>query len=257
MLRNLCYQILTGQDGGREWARVCQRIQSLFGVTLDEPTYIAERGEITMTCREMSGVRLALASSGRGLQQTLLLLVHYIQNQPQRAREHFHGLREAKVDRLGFALCDRLDRSLQPTPGRQEKMWRRREIENYLGQPETLLSYAESSREAAAAGPLFERSEAERRHRIMQECIDDLVPRAAMRDRSDPWWINTKVSNEFLDRPFVIFFERLGLLNLLRKTDYHILARYVAHDQIDLEVGEVLSNIVDVASRAKPIVEDS
>ena len=382
VLRNLCFQILSGQDGHRQWARVCERIESLFGVALDEPTYIAERGEITMTYREATGVRLDLSSSGRGLQQTLLLLahlavnpgsvllldepdahleilrqrqiyqvlteaareqrsqiiaashsevilneaadrdvvvafvgrphriddrgsqllkslkeigfehyyqaeqvgwvlylegstdlailrafagtlahpardilerpfVHYIQNQPQRAREHFYGLREAKADLLGFMLCDRLDRPLQPTAELREQMWQRREIENYLCQPDTLLSYAESSSEEAAAGPLFERSEAERRHRVMQECIDDFVPRAALRDRSDAWWINTKASDEFLDRLFVAFFRKLGLPNLLQKTDYHVLARYVPHDHIDREVGQVLDAIVDVASRAQ------
>jgi ABC-type taurine transport system ATPase subunit len=387
VLRNLCFQILSGEDGLRRWERVRGRIESLFGVALDEPIYIAERGEITMTYREASGVRLDLSSSGRGLQQTLLLLahlavnpgsvllldepdahleilrqrqiyqvlteaareqrsqviaashsevilneaadrdvvvafvgrphriddrgsqllkslkeigfehyyqaeqvgwvlylegstdlailrafaetlahpardilerpfVHYIQNQPQRAREHFYGLREAKVDLLGFMLCDRLDRALQPTAELREQMWQRREIENYLCQPDTLLSYAVSSSEEAAAGPLFERSEAERRRRVMQECIDDFVPRAALRDRSDAWWINTKASDEFLDRLFVAFFKKLGLPNLLQKTDYHVLARYVPHDQIDPEVSQVLDAIVDVASRANPAVGD-
>jgi hypothetical protein len=178
--------------------------------------------------------------------------VHYIQNQPQRAREHFYGLREAKADLLGFMLCDRLDRPLQATPELREQMWQRREIESYLCQPDTLLSYAESSSEEVAAGPLFERSEAERRRRIMQECIDDFVPRAALRDRSDAWWINTKASEEFLDRLFVAFFKKLGLPNLLQKTDHHVLARYARRDQIDPEVSQVLDAIVDVASRARP-----
>ena len=86
----------------------------------------------------------------------------------------------------------------------------------------------------------------------MQECIEDFVPRGALRDRSDAWWINTKASDDFLDRLFVAFFKKLGLPNLLQKTDYHVLARYVRRDQIDLEVGQVLDAIVDVASRAKP-----
>ena len=132
-------------------------------------------------------------------------------------------------------------------------MWQRREIENYLCQPDTLLSYAESSSEEAAVGPLFRQSEAERRRRVMQECIDDFVPRAALRDRRDAWWINTKASDDFLDRLFVAFFKKLGLPNLLQKTDYHILARYVPRDQLDAEVGQVLDAIGDVASQAKPV----
>ena len=51
-------------------------MQHLFGVDLDEPKFIAERGEITMTYRDRSGVQLDISSSGRGLQQTLLILAY-------------------------------------------------------------------------------------------------------------------------------------------------------------------------------------
>jgi hypothetical protein len=82
VLRNLCYQILTGPDGVENWRRVCGQIEALFGVRLDNPKYVPERGEIVMTYRqpEPSGVRLDLSSSGRGLQQTLLLLAHLVVN---------------------------------------------------------------------------------------------------------------------------------------------------------------------------------
>src|SRR5713226_7292757 len=76
VLRNLCYQILTGPDGQQQWSGVRDRIRSLFGVDLDAPIYIPERGEVAMTYRDPSGVRLDLSSSGRGLEQTLLLLAH-------------------------------------------------------------------------------------------------------------------------------------------------------------------------------------
>jgi hypothetical protein len=51
-------------------------IQRLFGVELMPPRHITERGEITMSYRERGGVELDLACSGRGLQQTLLLLAY-------------------------------------------------------------------------------------------------------------------------------------------------------------------------------------
>jgi ABC-type taurine transport system ATPase subunit len=388
VLRNLCFQIATGEEGKVRWDGVCGRIEGLFGIDLEEPTYVAERGEITMTYRSPAGVRLDISSAGRGLQQTLLLLahlevhpgsvllldepdahleilrqrqiyqlltevareqksqivaashsevilneaadrdvvvafvgkphriddrgsqllkslkeigfeqyyqaeqtgwvlylegstdlailrafahtlnhpvegklelpfVHYIQNQPSRARYHFHGLREARPDLVGFMLCDRLDSALQPTPELREVMWHRREIENYLCQPETLRAYAASSAEQAAEGPLFEASEAQRRQRIMQECIEDLVPRAALRDLSDPWWSNTKASDEFLDRLFAQFFKQLSLPNLLQKTDYHVLARYVPRADVDPEIRGILDAILDVSSQARPVPEDS
>jgi hypothetical protein len=47
---------------------------------LHEPKYIPERGEITMTYVDRTKTRLDLASAGRGLQQTLLLLAHLTAN---------------------------------------------------------------------------------------------------------------------------------------------------------------------------------
>lgn len=77
VLRNLCYRIVD-QDR-QQWREIVDRIKSLFGVELDEPQYVKERGEITMTYRER-GVRLDLSSSGRGLQQTLLVLTYMYAN---------------------------------------------------------------------------------------------------------------------------------------------------------------------------------
>jgi energy-coupling factor transporter ATP-binding protein EcfA2 len=388
VLRNLCYQIITKEEGGEtEWRKVCKRIEGLFGVQLDEPRYIAERGEIAMTYHDTSGVSLDLSSSGRGLQQTLLLLahltvnpgsvllldepdahleilrqrqiyqlltesaveqgsqiiaashsevvlneaadrdvvvaflgrphriddrgsqllkslkeigfdqyyqaaqtgwvlylegstdlailqafaetlnhtaihnlerpfVHYIENLPNKAREHFYGLREAKPDLVGFVLCDRVRQQLQSVPELREKMWQRREIENYLCQPETLFAYAEASSYEASGGPLFAIPEIERRRRAMQECIDDFVPGKALRDPADVWWINTKMSDDFLDRLFEEYFEKLNLPNLMRKSDYHVLARFVPKELIATEIYDVLDAIVDVSKQANPAPED-
>ena len=49
VLRNLCYQITDGPDGRARWTNLASRIQSLFGIDLDEPRYITERGEIALT----------------------------------------------------------------------------------------------------------------------------------------------------------------------------------------------------------------
>ncbi len=74
VLRNLCYQV--SEVNPKEWQRLCEQIHSLFHVYLDEPNYIQERGEIAMDYRDSSGISLDLSSSGRGLQQTLLLLAY-------------------------------------------------------------------------------------------------------------------------------------------------------------------------------------
>jgi hypothetical protein len=86
----------------------------------------------------------------------------------------------------------------------------------------------------------------------MQECLTDLVPPAALRNPDDIWWTNIKASDDLLDRLFEMFFARLNLPNLLRKTDYHVLARHVPPSRISPEVHDVLDLIQGVAARAKP-----
>ncbi|MEK7408738.1 MAG: hypothetical protein AAB225_27040 [Acidobacteriota bacterium] len=89
----------------------------------------------------------------------------------------------------------------------------------------------------------------------MQRCIEDLVPPLALRNRSDPWWTNVKASDEFLDRIFDEYFRRLNLPNLMRKSDYHELARLVPKDLIAAEIVEKLDAIAEVARSAKPLTE--
>ncbi len=77
VLRNLCFRIREEDPEG--WQEMVSQIYDLFGAQLDEPRYIVERGEITMTYREDGSV-LDLSSSGRGLQQTLLILAYLYAN---------------------------------------------------------------------------------------------------------------------------------------------------------------------------------
>jgi predicted ATPase len=386
VLRNLCYQVACSADEGAAWTEIAARIERLFGVTLDTPAYVAERGEITMTYRTPANVRLDLSCAGRGLQQTLLLLahlaahpnsvllldepdahleilrqrqiydllthaaqqqrsqivaashsevilneaadrdvvvafvgkphriddrgsqllkslkeigfeqyyqaeqtgwvlylegstdlailrafaraldhpaqavlerpfVHYVENQPQRARTHFRGLREAKPDLVGITLCDRIETSLQPTSELGEFMWERREIENYLCQPETLLAFANAHGRDDSA-PLFAGPESERRRKAMDASIRDNVIPAALRDRDHSWWSDVKASDEFLDRVFDNYLRSLNLPSgLIRKSDYHVLAPFVPRDQISPEVGHMLDAIVTVARVARPLTE--
>ena len=78
VLRNLCYRI--HEERPARWQDLKSNIWELFGAELDPPQYIVERGEIAMTYQER-GVTLDLSSSGRGLQQTLLILA-YLYNNP-------------------------------------------------------------------------------------------------------------------------------------------------------------------------------
>ena len=73
VLRNLCYSLWNDQP--EKWKVVVSRIRQLFGVTLGEPRYVPERGEVAVLYRERRS-EFDLSSSGRGLQQTLLILAY-------------------------------------------------------------------------------------------------------------------------------------------------------------------------------------
>ena len=383
VLRNLCYGIAV-RENPDQWDALRRHMEELFGVSIQRPEYIEARGEIMMSYQEKSGLRLDLSCSGRGFQQTLLILahlyanpgtvllmdepdahleilrqrqvyqlltditneqdcqliaashsevilneaagrdiviaflgkphriddrgsqvlkslknigfedyyqaeqtgwvlylegssdlailrafaealghgaqevlkrpfVHYVLNQPSKARDHFFGLKEARPGLKGVALYDRLDQPLAESRGEPKEMtWARREIENYLCCPEVLLAYARAEAEDETSGPLFAPNEKRKRTAAMQECIDEIAPPIALKNRDDEWWRNVKASDEFLDRVFQLYFEKLALPNLLRKSDYHQLARFVSSALLDAEVTEKLDGILEVARTAQP-----
>lgn len=170
-------------------------------------------------------------------------------NKPQEAREHFHGLREAKSDLVGFALFDRLDRELQAGSQLTERMWRRREIENYLVTPESLRRFVVQD---IPAGDLLEAPEKSRRLDTLNKVIEDITSALRLTNKPDPWGADIKVTDDFLDPLFKLYYERLGTPQQVFKRDYHGLADAIPLEQIPPEVAEVLDVILAVAQNAKP-----
>lgn len=379
VLRNLCYQIHSHQESKEDWKKLVNHIQHLFGVQLLPPSHITERGEITMAYEEQSGTRLDLSSSGRGLQQTLLLLAHlysnpatvllldepdahleilrqrqiydvlttvafeqgsqiiaashsevvlneaanrdiviafvgrphriddrgsqalkalkdigfdqyyqaeqtgwvlylegstdlailqafahtlnhpaaewlerplahYVGSDLREVRKHFFGLREAKSDLVAFALFDRRETPLPNDLGATAMMWNKREIENYLCAEEVLLGYARHEQ----TDDLFGQAESLRRIEVMKGAIQEVAQALKTLRKMEPWSADIKASDDFLDPLFEKYFEKLGLPNLLRKNDYHLLARLMPREGIDPEVIQKLDAIQTVAERAKP-----
>lgn len=379
VLRNLCYQV--SEEDTQKWKTLCDKIHSLFGVYLNEPKYISERGEVEMDYRDESGISLDLSSSGRGLQQTLLLFayitahpgsvllldepdahleilrqrqiyqvltdlatehdsqliaashsevilneaadrdlviaflgtphriggrgsqllkslrtigfeeyyqaeqqgwvlylegatdlailrafarklshnavavlerpyVHYVGNQPGKAREHFYGLREAKPNLVGFCLFDRIPDELQKRPELIEYAWERSEIENYIiSTKQVLINWAYAEAEEQTGGGLFSSLWVS----TMEERIEEIENARAILRQESPWSPDIKVTDDFLDGLFETFFEKLPMTNLMRKTNYHTLVQYVPTEQIDPEVVKVLDTILEVANKAVPL----
>ncbi len=80
VLRNLSYLIYSREDLRSSWPELTRRMEELFGIAIEPPVYIPERGELAMSFKDMHGVRLDISAAGRGLQQTLLLLTYLIGN---------------------------------------------------------------------------------------------------------------------------------------------------------------------------------
>ena len=157
-------------------------------------------------------------------------------------------MKYAKPDLVGIALFDRLDKPLPDDMGATGLQWRKRELENYLCTEEVLSAYARYDQ----LDDLFGRAEAARRGKAMQESIAEISSALKTLKKPDPWSSDIKATDVFLDPLFDKYFEKLGLSNLLRKADYHVLARLVSKEKIDPEIIEKLDAIVEVAKKAKP-----
>lgn len=173
-------------------------------------------------------------------------------NKPQEARDHFHGLREAKPDLVGFALFDRIDKELHIGSPLVERMWTRREIENYLVTPESLRAFV---LQGLGEDDLIERAERLRRVQVLDDCIAEIVNALRLTNEPDPWGPDIKVTGKFLDSLFRLFYERLGIPQETFKRDYHGLADAIPLEQIPQEVSEVLDAIAATAAKATPARE--
>jgi ABC-type lipoprotein export system ATPase subunit len=384
ILRNLCLQIYERANIGSDWNKLVEHIRNLFGAEIMPPQFVKDRGEITMRYKEHNKIELDLLSSGRGLQQTLLLLAHlysnpntillldepdahlevlrqrqiyqlltniaeeknsqiiaashsevvlneaadrdiviafvgkphrlddrgsqllkalkeigfeqyyqaeqtgwvlylegstdlevlrkiasrlkhkseeilngrpfvyYVGNVPQKARDHFYALLEAKKDLVGIAIFDGIDKELQQDRRLREMKWRKRELENYLCKREVLLSYAKSGQPC----DLFGQAGAEKRQEIMEKAIREIESAFETLNKPSPWSDEIKATDDFLDPLFEKYFKILSLPNLLLKNDYHQLVEFLPDQLVDGEIIEKLDAIVEVALKANPNERD-
>ena len=169
-------------------------------------------------------------------------------NLPQRARDHFFGLREAKPDLVGIAIFDRLDKELQQGTPLVELMWDKREIENYFCRQDVLEAYAVSE----MSDDLFGHAERQQRLEAMRTAITDVSAALKTLGKPDPWSPDTKATDDFLDPLFKAFSEKLGVPLVLRKNAYFKLAKFLSQNAVDDEVGRKLDMIAEVAAKARP-----
>ena len=87
----------------------------------------------------------------------------------------------------------------------------------------------------------------------MQKSIEEVTAAVRVLSRPDPFGPDVKASDDILGPVFQSYFEKLGLRNMMQKTDYHSLANLVPKEKIDPEIGAKLDRIVTVSGRANPL----
>ena len=376
VLRNLCHRVYSEEAPSKNWSEIVNVIKDMFGVELLDPVMRPTTSEITLAYKDQNAAEFDLSSSGRGLQQTLLLLahlyanprsvllldepdahleilrqrqiynlitetarkqqsqiiaashsevvlneaatkdtvvafvgkphkltdrgsqvlkslkdigfdqyyqaeqkgwvlyvedatdlvtlqsfaelldhparevlktpfVHYVAtNLPTRAREHFHGIKEAKQDFCGLALFDRIESELRDVNGLREIMWQKREIENYFCSEDVLLAYASSSE----PNDLFAMAEQAKRIEAMHGAIAEITSGLETFGKPGPWSDDVKASDEVLEPVFRSFSKRMGLPLAERKRDFHKLVYLMDPSVIDPEVRSKLDQILEVAN---------
>jgi len=85
----------------------------------------------------------------------------------------------------------------------------------------------------------------------MRQAIDEVSSALAVLKKPAPFTVEAKAS-EFMEAVFELYFKHIGTPNLMSKTDYHTIARFVPYDMLDAEISEKLDAILRTAARAHP-----
>lgn len=237
--------------------RPSQLIKSLTTIGWDQYALAEQKGWV-LYLEDASDLkilqRFAERLEHRALKSLESPYVKYIStNLPQRAREHFYGIQEAKKDFIGVAIFDRLDSQINPDLPLVELSWSKREIENFFCLPQVLSRYAEST--AQDTGPLFFESERKKRVKSMEMAVEK-VSEAMITLGKKPWSDDLKVSDEFINVVFKEFCLSLNIPLILRKNEYYKLIDYIEPDEIDDEITMKLEKICQIEALAKPFKEE-
>ena len=177
-------------------------------------------------------------------------------NDTGRVKNLFRNLRKALPHLRGYALFDKVDAKQLREQGMRLECWQRKEIENYLLVPEVLYRYAKArdnaSRQTDNAPdnnlklPLAPNSSpAKNNLAIMREAVKDIVPRLALKDQSDPYWHDEKMSNRIVQ--IMKRFSKLrGDAGTWSKWKCHTLVQYMTTDEIPDEVREKIIQLLAV-----------
>ena len=172
-------------------------------------------------------------------------LVKYVGNQPNKAREHFHSLKEAKFDLKGFLLLDRTEKKLETSDDLLELMWKKYEIENYLCNHDAIISYISDGFDR---GDIFCNLEISVREDQIEKEIKKLESAFKTLNKPEIFSDDIKASDDFLIPLFENFNKSLGKPKSmsLQKKDFYKLVKHIKKEEIADEVEDVLDKIVEI-----------
>jgi len=159
-------------------------------------------------------------------------------NDPNEARKHFSGLKDAKKDLTGLAIYDNILNPLNTMEGLLETKWIKNEIENYFFNKGMFMDWATGKVSEDLFGPV----EAQQRQEAMTKALDDILPGAAKRDENNEYWSKAKASEE-IEKIMKAFYIYLGQKGDTSKGKYFELITYMPKEIIDGEVTEKLDFI--------------
>lgn len=191
---------------------------------------------------------LAFANKLRHPVEELLRLanVQYTSdNVPGTAIKNFMSLKVIEPNLRGLALFDHLD-NLQDNPKLKVICWRRRELENYFASPELLIRHARTLHEE------YPTRSPKSLEETMRETVSDYTLPVYLKNRDDAWWSEAKLSDDWLDKIFPAFYDRLGInVGKNFKQAYYQLITLMEPKEIPDEIGEKLDALYEVLGTSK------
>jgi ABC-type cobalamin/Fe3+-siderophores transport system ATPase subunit len=158
-------------------------------------------------------------------------------NVPNTAVQRFNALQEFFPELSGLAIFDRIEKNLSDIKDLKIISLKKRELENYFASPHILLEYAQ------LLSDKYQQHSKEKLKEIMQECIVDFTLPIYLKDKTNEWWDNQKLSTDWLDLIFPEFYKRIDMPTDFRKRDYYELIKLLEVSEIDQEIIECLDMI--------------
>ncbi len=170
--------------------------------------------------------------------------VNYTSNNlPKMAVSNFVPLQTIYEGLRGLALFDRISIPRDIPKNLKVICWQRRELENYFASPELLIKHAKLLQYQYPTRSQKELTEA------MQETISEYTTPVYLKHRDDAWWNDAKLSDDWLDKIFPAFYDRLQInVGKNFKQEYYRLIVLMEPEDIPNEITEKLDALHDVLS---------